>query len=353
MKIIFFFKILLANPIFVSENKTDVTESYEHWKNTMLNRYNLIFPKRKKKEDSLELSFLHNNFGNDHKFFLKKIFPKSEFNFTGSYIFFTQRYQNNYGHVFHDHLPQIAWILKNSHENVFLMNTKLNQIFFDCFFSDYKKRIFFLDPGKRYFFNGTLSYFYLEKPRSYALERNNFFFHSAFLNEKKKNVCKANGEDLVIYCLRHPSQVNHKRLMDTENENEIIGFLSKKFKNKFLIFNGLNKKNEKMGITQQAELFSKASLVIGPHGSAMSNIGWMDWTNNPAVIEFVCTPESINVQGGCPFMKTYYWLFGMRDEIRYYHVGFTKNSNSKKTFVKISDLKKAVNYAISQSGPLK
>ena len=273
-----------------------------------------------------------------------------DLNFSGNYIIFTQRFQNNYGHVFHDHLPQISWILKNTEENIFLLNTKMNKMFSVCLFSNYIDRLFFLDVDTHYFFSGKLSYFYLTKPRDVTMEKNNFYYHSSFLSVKQENVCKKNMENLVIYCSRHPNQVTHGRIMDTQNENEIVRYLFERFGKKLVVFNGLNKNNEKMSIVEQAQLFSKSSLVIGPHGSAMSNIGWLDWENKPAVIEFICTSESIQVQSDCPFYRTYYWMFGLKDEIKYYHIGFTKESTFEKLFIEIGDLKKAVDSIILSKG---
>jgi hypothetical protein len=320
-------------------------EEHQKWRLWMASRIDSTLPHRKMRAGLVSFKYLKESFGNSHRVEYLVENSTTTRNYFGDFVLVNQRFQNNYGHVFHDHLPQLSWVIQNTDAKVILMDTKLNRIFTDCFFSNSVNRIVFSPPGAKKTVFGSLSSYELKEPRSYTQERFNIHYHSAFYKQKLTNVCKSNHSGKVIYCSRTSSRVEHGRVMDSNNENDIISLLSELFGSRLVVFNGEDKFGNAISVYEQALLFSSADIVIGPHGSAMANIGWLDWSaTSPRkkVIEFVCTKISTQVQFGCPFSKTYSWLFGTLNAVDYSHISFTENSTADTTYISLSDLKLAL-----------
>lgn len=73
-------------------------------------------------------------------------------------------------------------------------------------------------------------------------------------------------------------------------------------KERLVIYSGRDKDGKSLSIDVQAKLFRSAAAVIGPHGGGMANILWAMGTRpssckaRVAVLEFICGPQSVQVQ---------------------------------------------------------
>ena len=266
-------------------------------------------------------------------------------------------FHNNYGHTIHDYLPGLAWFFQNTDGAVLVLETSVTKEIVQCVFEpEQLKRVVWIQENVLVQVSGSLTvitaphkYYYpprMSPPLRQAL-------HTQFA---KKNMCKSStqNEPTVIYYSRQSKKTYHGRVMDTHNEKLVVSEIQKAM-NKWnipgevIVFNGMRKDNTPMPIKDQIHLFSSAKFVIGPHGSGLANIAWMDWSGNskPQVLEFICTPQSKVVQNGCPWGKTYYNLLHVPTPISYHHIGFTSQSTAETTYVNIEDLQKALDVMMS------
>jgi hypothetical protein len=145
----------------------------------------------------------------------------------------------------------------------------------------------------------------------------------------------------LIYCSRSGTNVTNKRRMCQENEEEIIRLL-KTFCNTnnlvFTFFNG-QEDTQTMSHINQLKLFSEAKIVVGPHGTAMSNIIYLNPNNNCDICEFTSGTEVV-VHGGS-FVKHYNALYGFLPEelFKYYLIPFSKGSTFPTTKIDTDNLK--------------
>jgi len=90
---------------------------------------------------------------------------------------------------------------------------------------------------------------------------------------------------------------------------------------------------ENMTFADQFSLFSSATVIIGPHGSAMANVIWSSSSpgcSKPVhVIEFVGGASSHHVQG--PIYRSYYDHEASVPWVVYHMVPFTANSTAPYT----------------------
>ena len=183
-------------------------------------------------------------------------------------------------------------------------------------------------------------------------------FRSPFLSIALKQWSKKRISQLVtipkqrtiIYYSRKASNTFHGRIMDDQNEKQIITkiqYMMRKLNRKenLVIFNG-EENMRTMSFSRQCKLFSSAKLVIGSHGSGMVNVFYMQRHNNPKVIEFVPGKRSL-IQGTHPYGKTYYNLWSGLPWIEYCHIPFTKDSTKEITKINIKDLENAMGMVLN------
>lgn len=157
---------------------------------------------------------------------------------------------------------------------------------------------------------------------------------------------------------------SHGRVVDVEHERhalDIVQAIMKKYNRteKLIIFDGTDHTQDvdaksgahpTMSFEKQYELFNSATLVVGPHGSGLANVLWMnsrskDCSQRPTVIEFLSWPGSLVQVGG--FGKTYWNLFGGIPWVRYTHVVYAANSTQTTTYIDLEDLKAALEAALA------
>ena len=137
----------------------------------------------------------------------------------------------------------------------------------------------------------------------------------------------------MIYCTRNSGGgATHRRTMIHTNHREIID-ISRQFDNdnnlNFVIFDGRNRDGSRMSLTDQAQLFSQAKIVFGPHGGAFANIIYIPEKNQCKVCEFTSGLHSA-VQRVSRFGKNYNKLLAYAPEtyLDYFLIPFTVDSTA-------------------------
>ena len=162
----------------------------------------------------------------------------------------------------------------------------------------------------------------------------------------------------VVFYSRVPPQAKHGRIMDEVHNRAIISLIQRSLDRngrteKLVEFDGTvlgdNGSLRTMTFVEQFQLFRSASTVIGPHGTGLSNMLWMDLSecsgcDPPKVVEFTIGPLNIGSfdPDRDPFARTYafkYW--GLPYD--YHHILFLPNSTDQRTFVDLEVLENLLN----------
>lgn len=261
--------------------------------------------------------------------------------------FLDTAFDDNYGHCLHDILPALLCLDSDYRfDQIIARRTPLMSSLIKLLGLNFKK-ISFIDPGQELLVNCFRLYkFTLFRNCGYQI---NYKMSMSFKNRLDLHInktFKTTTNKRLIYCSRnHSSDVKHARLMDNDNELKIIEILKN-----FSISNGLNftfftgqEDGKTMSHEKQLLLFREAKIVIGPHGSAMSNVIYLNPENKPKVCEFSSGPESFPFvkHGGRAFDKNYNHLNSfIFDELYDYSlISFTKYSTPELTFIDLGDLK--------------
>lgn len=246
-------------------------------------------------------------------------------------------FSDNYGHCLHDVIPILMYIDEHSsYDVVYTCDSPFLRGLLDMY-GITLNRVKFINE-KVYIKPQALcvenwpAFHYREKHKIWLFKKH----VDMFLNRQTSA-----NKNRLIYCTRNNStDVMHGRLMNQNNEDEIISKLEEFAEANDLIFTLFS--GQESGVTmnhhKQAMLFSEAKIVVGPHGSAMANIIYLSTTNDCKVCEFT-SGTAVNVHGGT-FVKHYNNLYGylFEDFVDYYLVPFTAQSTSAETYIDTNNL---------------
>lgn len=250
-------------------------------------------------------------------------------------------FSDNYGHILHDIIPKLLYYDENSFEYdaVFTAGSKLMHDVLKTFDISFK-RISFLDFGSSFKAKAVKVENHLAG-HTRDIEKIRLFknhIERYFLN----NPSKKEPKTLIYYSRSGDSSISNARRMETENEIKIIELLQQfaEINNlKFCLYNGTLENGKRMPLIDQMNLFRTAKAVVGPHGSGLANLIFLDPDITPAICEFTSGTQKI-VQAG-PFINLYYLLYGriFEDFAKYYAIPFTEDSTPVATKVEIENLK--------------
>ena len=282
----------------------------------------------------------------------------------GNYITFVSWFSGNYGHFLHDHLPVIAWLREILHPTVKLLllhhprHEEILKTLDPLFVADriewIKRRELVQIRG------GKFAVLRFEQTPHRTIQTVESL--GRWLNEAQPSKMPLDSSRKIVYYSRGGSaDTHHGRVVEESHEADIIALIRAKMEEnkrpeELVLFNG-QKDRKTMAIRDQFELFRNASTVIGPHGSGLANVLWMDpntiSTSNitstncregPKILEFLLGPDSAQVHPPCreckgiPFTRTYYHLFSTIPWVNYNHLLFASNSTAATTYIHLRAL---------------
>lgn len=279
----------------------------------------------------------------------------------GSFVGFASSFPSNYGHLIHDHLPIIAWLLTFVPETTrFILHyipyrpvapeliKVVDSIFADrVMWVEYdhvvhikRGNLLVIVPDRVPTYMGTS---FMQPLQKWLMVRhpNTNILHST-----------DSPHGLIIFYSRMTEfGVSGGRVVEANHERDIISMIKLAMvrhgrKERFHIFNGYDDKNEPMNIRDQFLLFRTATTIIGPHGSGLANMIWLDFDRaglscdkRPQVLEFVAGPDSEMVQHGPGRGKYLGYQFLFRGlPIDYHNILYTDNSNNAITYIHLKAL---------------
>ena len=263
-----------------------------------------------------------------------------------SVLVLSLRFPDKYGHCLNDVLPSIIYHdLHSSADHIFCPKSFVLDSLIELFDVKFTKTKFIDQPDTFSVNTSKICIYQLTKPKAHRHESKIILF-KGLINKKFETEDSREKPSRLIYCTRNTSSdVRGKRLMNDQNEKDIFQLLenfSKKRRLIFTIFNG-QENGQTMSHKKQAQLFREASVVVGPHGSAMANVIYLDENRKPKVCEF-CSGTEVQIHGGV-FNKHYNGLYAYTfdDLYDYYLIPFEKSSTKLETTIDIENLKNFLN----------
>ena len=272
-------------------------------------------------------------------------------NVSGNTLLWLNFHYGNYGHWIHDNAPAIIAlldILGTSVSWVALPYSQLSKEWLCWFNPALLERIIYYSPGKVICSNST-TLIPLNKHGINTKDRRSPASIS-LLNQKAhdlhyQTVDFQQKESLkFIFASRNSKTVKHGRKLI--NEPQILDSIRQVMKlynrsEEPIIYDG-----DGVTFDDQFNLFSKAAIIMGPHGSAMSNVLWSRGHRGcqkpVTVIEFVAGMESgPQVQGE---YHGYYELEGAVPWVTYHMLTIQGNSTRKETSVSIRDVESVLSW---------
>jgi capsular polysaccharide biosynthesis protein len=265
--------------------------------------------------------------------------PKKITKVNGNFIGFHTWWHNNYGHILHDNLPYLTWLISNFDEEykIILLKGNVRQEIVKEISTKLYNRILWVDIGEIVKINGEL---FVSIPDVFpTIMGKNFMPYFKDLIGSASE--KSNEQNDVIFYTRHGT--TNRRVLDLENENQVIGLIKQKMKEfningELKIFSGMDENKNILSIRTQIEIFKNAHTVIGPHGSGLVNFVWSD-LNKVKILEFVPSVECGSVQR--PFNGYHNVFHGLN--LDYNHILYTDDSTMHETKIDLNDFKNALN----------
>lgn len=245
----------------------------------------------------------------------------------------------NYGHCLHDVIPKLLYEEANSDCDVIYTCASSLLDSLTSLFQVRFKKVVLLDNIEIKVFSDELI---VENHEAFHIrDKEKVKLFKSQIDSVIEREYKSNISNRLIYCSRNGENVTHGRKMDEENEIEIISELKLFCLKKNLIFTFFNGQEDGATISHlnQIKLFSEAKIVVGPHGSAMANIIYLNPRNKCSVCEFTSGTEVV-VQTGS-FIKHYNSLYGHLpgDLYDYFLIPFCANSTRHVTSIDIDNLR--------------
>ena len=256
----------------------------------------------------------------------------------GKFIGFHTWWHNNYGHILHDNLPYLAWLISNFDEEykIILLKGNVKQEIIKEISAELYNRILWVDIGEVIKINGELV---VSIPDVFPtiMGKNFMPYFKDVISSASKKPDKSND---VIFYTRNGT--TNRRVLNLENENQVIGLIKQKMKEfningELKIFSGMGENKNILSIRTQIEIFKNAHTVIGPHGSGLVNFVWSD-LDKVKILEFVPSVECGSVQR--PFNGYHNVFHGL--DLDYNHILYTDDSTVHETKIDLNDLNNAL-----------
>lgn len=265
--------------------------------------------------------------------------PRKTTRVNGKYIGFHTWWHNNYGHILHDNIPYLAWLISNFNKDykIILLKGGVREEIIKETSIELYNRILWVEVGEVIKINGELI---VSIPDVFPtiMGKNFMPYFKDLLSCASKKPDMPN--DVIFYTRKGTTS---RRVLNSENENQAINLIKQKMKEfkingEFKTFSGKDENNNTLSVRAQIEIFKNAHTVIGPHGSGLVNFVWSD-LSKVKVLEFVPSVECGNVQR--PFNGYHNVFHGL--DLDYNHILYTDDSTMHHTKIDLNDLQNALN----------
>lgn len=205
----------------------------------------------------------------------------------GNYAIVQNTWVGHYGHNAHDNLGRFEFFRQLFNNKIkFIVTeyepdrhvTTLQQLY--CLNPFYKDNVLFLPPKTTLKINGLL--FQAERELVHWFDESKMYckYLRIGLNEQVKTDTKTSREH-IIFCPRFAETASHGRLNAQESIEKIKQLIESIIKQydkpiDFSVFTNKNLKGDPMTVQEQKDFFKTATVILGIHGTALTNMMWAD-----------------------------------------------------------------------------
>lgn len=296
-----------------------------------------VWGNEKKAEEARKKWSIHSDSNEEHVKMVKVLPP-------GDYATFSGWYVGNFGHFLHDHVSKIAWIkqyMPNKEAKFILPYHPIHKSVLQAVDPKFEKNsVIWVSYDETVYVpeKGSLTVMISKDKKILgAFPQTGSQFTESFrkwLEEShwsKRHGLKSKKSKKVIWYTRQGG--TSRRLVHPSLESELIDMIRAKMNqygrnpDDLVIFSGKDSTGETLPIQEQFKIFSEADTAIGPHGSGLANIIWMDPRCNAGikVLEMASSERTMHVQKGS--IWGYWLLYGTLPWIDYHYVYYTENSD--------------------------
>lgn len=205
----------------------------------------------------------------------------------GNYAIVQNNWMGHYGHNAHDNLGRFEFFRQLFNNKIkFIITeyepgrhvTTLQQLY--CLNPFYKDNVIFLPPEQTLKINGLL--FQAEREPVHWFDESKMYceYLRVGLSEQIKTHAKNNREH-IIFCPRVGETASHGRLNTEESikqTKQLIKLIVKEHDKPidFSVFTNKNSNGDTMTVQEQKDFFKTATVILGIHGTALTNMMWAD-----------------------------------------------------------------------------
>ena len=199
--------------------------------------------------------------------------PTKTTSVNGKFIGFHTWFYNNYGHILHDNLPYLAWLISNFDEEykIILLKGNVKKEIIKEISIELYNRILWVDIGEIVKINGELI---VSIPDRFpTIMGKNFmpYFKDMISSASEKS----NKQNDVIFYTRNGT--TDRRVLNLENENQVKNLIKQKMKEfningELKIFSGMDDNKNILPIRTQIDIFKNG--IWGPLEAHYSSSNW-------------------------------------------------------------------------------
>ena len=286
----------------------------------------------------------------------------------GEYATFSGWFVGNFGHYLHDHVSKIAWLKSQvSSTTTFLLpyhklHYEIMNVVDEAFV---KERVLWIEYDETVHVpeNGSLTVMipHKNKPFTAYPETGTIFtehlrqwLEETHWTSMKEGRRDTNNNKKVIFYTRTGGTT--RRIVEPSHEEEILSLIRSKMvqygrnEEDLIIYSGTDGNGNTLSIKEQFDIFSQADTAIGPHGSGLANIIWMDGRcdSGTKVLEFASSERTRNIQSGSHW--GYYLLYGTMPWIDYNYMYYLEGSEENAMYIDLAVLEQTLDAMWGEEG---
>ena len=308
-----------------------------------------------------QLNFLDNT--QDHQ---------ADINLSGEFAIIQNVFMGHYGHNIHDNLPRFECLRQKFDNKIKFIVTEMAEGMHETTIQQlrlvhpfYRFNTIALPANKTLKINGAL---HLVRATTHHWIHESKVYPKYMVKGLAERDSESIDHEHIIFCPRVSSLASHGRCQTDQDINKTINTIkhvisAQEKPVKFSVFKHVDDAGFERTIREQREFFRSATVIIGVHGTALTNMVWASRIadkNKPKLQVIECTGnttahEQLRFTTDTGFQKindTGYWQqFGNHFNVQFHHLFFSP-TNLEYKYIEINQhhLTQAINVALTLSG---
>ena len=294
-----------------------------------------------------------------------------DMNLSGEFAIVQNVFMGHYGHNIHDNLPRFEYLRQKFDNKIKFIVTEMTEGMHDTTIQQlrlvhpfYRFNTIALPANKTLKINGAL---HLVRATSHHWIHESKVYPKYMVKGLAERGSESIDHEHIIFCPRVSSLATHGRCQTDQEVDKTIETIKRVISSqqkpvKFSIFKHVDDDGFKKTIREQREFFRSATVIIGVHGTALTNMLWASRIadkNKPKLQVIECTGntsahEQMKFTSDIGFQKTndsgYWQQFGNHFNVQFHHLFFNPtNLDYKYIEINQHDLTQAISSALTLS----